>query len=84
MVPQAGGERSCGYELLSPDTKRQLEVWLGNLSPGVTSGEESSVHASEEFILVLSGRVEIEIGDQLQILGPGDVIQHDGSQPRKT
>jgi transcriptional regulator with XRE-family HTH domain len=71
------------YELLSPDTKRRLEVWLGTLSPGVTSGEEPSVHASEEFILVLSGQMEIEIGDQRQVLGPGDAIQYDGSQPHK-
>ena len=71
------------YELLSPDTKRRLEVWLGSLGPGVTSGDEPSVHASEEFILVLSGQMEIEIGAQRETLGPGDAIQYDGSEPHK-
>ncbi len=71
------------YELLSPDTKRRLEVWLGTLGPGATSGDEPSIHQSEEFILVLSGHMEIEIGSQRQILGPGDAIQYDGSQPHK-
>lgn len=71
------------YELLSPDTKRRLEVWLGALEPGASSGDDPSVHFSEEFILVLSGQMEIEIGDQRQVLGPGDAIQYDGSQPHK-
>jgi transcriptional regulator with XRE-family HTH domain len=71
------------YELLSPDTKRRLEVWLGTLGPGATSGDEPSIHQSEEFILVLSGQMEIEIDSQRQTLGPGDAIQYDGSQPHK-
>ncbi|PZS38496.1 MAG: MerR family transcriptional regulator [Pseudonocardiales bacterium] len=78
LVMQHG---EISYELLSPDTKRRLEVWLGTLSPGVTSGDEPSVHPSEEFILVLSGQMEIEISGQRQTLGPGDAIQYDGSQP---
>lgn len=80
LVMQHG---EVSYELLSPDTKRRLEVWLGTLEPGASSGDEPSVHMSEEFILVLSGQMEIQIGLESQSLGPDDAIQYDGALPHR-
>ena len=69
------------YELLSPDAKHKLEVWFGRLEPGASSGPEPAAHESEEFILVLQGRLRIEFGAVSHELGAGDAIQYDGNQP---
>ena len=69
------------YELLSPNARGKLEVWQGRLEPGATSGSEPSTHPSEEFILVLSGEMQITIGATEHVLERGDSIQYDGSQP---
>jgi transcriptional regulator with XRE-family HTH domain len=74
-------EGDLDYELLSPDAKRKLEVWLGRLEPGASSGPEPAAHDSEEFIFVLHGRLRIEFGAITHELGPGDAIQYDGNQP---
>ena len=71
------------YELLSPDTKGKLEVWLGRLGPGGASGPDPSTHASEEFILVQEGRMEIDIAGVKYELAKGDSIQYDGMLPHR-
>ncbi len=78
VVLQAG---DLDYELLSPDAKRKLEIWLGRLEPGASSGPEPAAHDSEEFIFVLNGQLRIEFGAIAHELGPGDAIQYDGNQP---
>lgn len=74
-------EGDLDYELLSPDAKRKLEVWLGRLEPGASSGPEPATHESEEFIFVLQGHLRIEFGTIVHELGAGDAIQYDGNQP---
>ncbi len=71
------------YELLSPDTNRQMEVWMGRLEPGAKMGAETSSHASEEFILVLHGRMQIVLGADVHLLQAGDAIQYDGNIPHR-
>jgi transcriptional regulator with XRE-family HTH domain len=71
------------YELLSPDTNRQMEVWLGRLARGASMGTEVSSHPSEEFILVLKGRMRITIGAEQHVLEQGSSIQYDGNLPHR-
>lgn len=71
------------YELLSPDTNRQMEVWMGRLEPGAEMGSETSSHASEEFILVLRGRMRIVLGGEIHLLEEGVSIQYDGNIPHR-
>lgn len=71
------------YELLSPDTDRQMEVWMGRLAAGAQMGSETSSHPSEEFILVLKGRMEIQIAGEVYVLDPGCSIQYDGNLPHR-
>jgi transcriptional regulator with XRE-family HTH domain len=71
------------YELLSPDASRQMEVWMGRLEPGAQMGSETSSHASEEFILVLRGRMEMLLGGEVHLLEEGASIQYDGNIPHR-
>lgn len=71
------------YELLSPDLNRKMELMLGRLKPGAASCEEPLAHPGEEFILVLEGVMEIDIGGDTYCLEHGDSIYYYASIPHK-
>jgi transcriptional regulator with XRE-family HTH domain len=71
-------------QLLTPKPFRNLEVFLGDFEPGGTTGPEPLVHGhSEELVLVLSGTVQLTLGDQVFVLAAGDSINYDSSTPHK-
>ncbi|MDH4207325.1 MAG: XRE family transcriptional regulator [Anaerolineae bacterium] len=74
---------SLVYELLCPDLQGSMEVSLGRLGGGGVSSEQPLAHAAEEFILVLEGCLEIELGPRRYRLEPGDSIYHHGVAPHR-
>lgn len=69
--------------LLTPDLQRKLEVILGEEEPGNADSEWYS-HRGEEFGLVLEGRYEVSVGDQVFVLEAGDSIYYPSHMPHKT
>jgi quercetin dioxygenase-like cupin family protein len=68
------------YESLAAEkSHRLMEPFLVTLVP-TEFGEESS-HDGQEFIFVLEGRVRARVGDETEILRPGDSIYYDSSTP---
>jgi transcriptional regulator with XRE-family HTH domain len=65
------------YELLSPDTKRQLEVVEIVLKPGQESIDSGLPHPGEECAVVLEGTVTALLDDQEHELYEGDSIHFD-------
>jgi transcriptional regulator with XRE-family HTH domain len=74
---------SMVYELLCPDLHRSMEVSLGRLGAGRASSEQPLSHATEEFILVLQGCMEVELGARVYRLELGDSIYHHGVVPHR-
>jgi len=74
---------SVDYELLCPDVHRSMEVSLGRLEANAASSDEPLAHATEEFMLVLEGVMEIEIGPRRYVLEPGDAIYFHGIAPHR-
>jgi transcriptional regulator with XRE-family HTH domain len=74
---------SVDYELLCPDVHRSMEVSLGRLEPNAASSDEPLAHATEEFMLVLEGVMEIEIGPRRYVIEPGDSIYYHGLAPHR-
>jgi transcriptional regulator with XRE-family HTH domain len=68
-------------ELLSPDLNRAIQMMWVVMPPGAETGPEPLVHEGEECGLILQGTVEIWVGDEHYILGPGDSIYQDSSIP---
>ncbi len=69
------------YLSLSPGMRdRSMEPFLVTLA---SSSEEmpGSVHEGEEFIYVLEGEMEVIIGEDREILYPGDTIYYHSSIP---
>jgi len=82
-----GGERrrltlphsGLRYELLCPDVSGRMEAWLGILEPGAATGEAARGHLSDEFMLVVSGTMELEYGEEFVTLEAEDSIYLDGT-----
>jgi ribosome-binding protein aMBF1 (putative translation factor)/quercetin dioxygenase-like cupin family protein len=70
-----------GYESLAPHkTNRQMEPFLVTLEPSDTEEERSS-HDGQEFIFVLTGKMEVRLGEEIHILQSGDSIYYDSTVP---
>ncbi|MFN0219255.1 MAG: cupin domain-containing protein [Hyphomicrobium sp.] len=59
-------------ELLSPNLDRQLELLRCTFPPGATSGDAPYAHQGEEAGIVISGQLEVWIGDKHFSLKEGD------------
>lgn len=69
------------YQSLAPHKKdRHMEPFLVTLEPSTTE-EERSTHDGQEFIFVLTGRMEVRLGDEIHLLEPGDSIYYDSTVP---
>jgi transcriptional regulator with XRE-family HTH domain len=70
--------------LLTPRPLQELEVFVGELDVGGSTGTEPYVHGdSEELVVVLSGSVQLELGGDLHDLESGDSIDYRSSTPHR-
>ncbi|ANW68034.1 hypothetical protein BCA37_24845 [Mycobacterium sp. djl-10] len=62
---------------ITPTTNRQLESFIGEFDPYGTTGDELYAHGdSEEVLLVISGRIEVTVGDHTEVLNALDSIAY--------
>jgi transcriptional regulator with XRE-family HTH domain len=70
--------------LLTPRPLQHLEVFMGELDPGGSTGAEPYAHGdSEELFVVLAGSVQLELGGDLHELEHGDSIDYRSSTPHR-
>jgi len=69
------------YESLAPEKRdRNMEPFIVTLEPR-TEEEAPSTHDGEEFIYVLDGVIEVQMGEKRERLEPEDSIYYDSTQP---
>jgi transcriptional regulator with XRE-family HTH domain len=70
------------YELLATGLgNKSMEPFWVILEPGASSGKELISHKGERWSLVLQGKVEVTVGDEIYLLNPGDALYFDTSIP---
>jgi transcriptional regulator with XRE-family HTH domain len=70
--------------LLTRKPLHHLEVFVGELEPGGSTGSEPYSHGdSEELFVVLGGTVQLELGGELHELEQGDSIDYRSSTPHR-
>lgn len=70
--------------LLTPRPLHHLEVFVGELDPGGSTGAEQYAHGeSEELFVVLAGSVRLELGKDVHELQCGDSISYWSSTPHR-
>jgi mannose-6-phosphate isomerase-like protein (cupin superfamily) len=77
---QVGGNTSR-VEVLSAQPKRNLELIVAELPPGMTAGDKRHYHHGEEVLLCLEGRVTLVCGEHSVALEAGDSCHYDGRVP---
>jgi transcriptional regulator with XRE-family HTH domain len=66
--------------LLTPKPFESVEVLAAEFDPGGSTGDEPYRHGdSEELFIVVSGSVELQLGDEQFALGPGDCAHYRSS-----
>jgi len=62
---------------------RRLQILHERYEPGADTGRAPLSHDGEEGGVVISGRLEVTVGDQRKILGPGDAYAFDSTVPHR-
>jgi len=77
-----GGKSPYTYESLGAGKAgRRMEPFLLRLQPMSEPPTARSVHDGEEFLYVLSGEVEVVLGNRSELLREGDCIYYNSSTP---
>jgi len=70
--------------LLTPKPFHSLEAVAASFDPGGSTGDEPYTHGdSEELLLVLAGRVHLQLGSELLDLSQGDSVNYRSSTPHR-
>ena len=70
--------------LLTPRPLRHLEVFVGELEGGGSTGDQPYAHGdSEELFVVLAGNVQLEVGGERLELEHGDSVDYRSSTPHR-
>lgn len=78
----AANGKSPGYSyegLGQQKENRQMEPFLVTLAPDEIHSGEPNEHIGEEFIFVLTGKVQVSLLDHTDVLSPGDSIYFDST-----
>ena len=62
---------------------RSLQILHERYDAGADTGEDMLTHIAEQGGIVLRGRVEVTVGDEHRILGPGDAYYFDSRLPHR-
>ncbi len=76
-------ESQLTFELISPDLNRKMEIMQARLEPGASTCEKPLTHPGEECMLVIQGRMKVEIGEEEYYLEHGDSIYYFAMIPHK-
>jgi len=73
---------NISYELLSPDLRRRTSILWLHAAPGAQSGPAFS-HEGEDGVVVLKGRLKVEVGGVWHDLSTGDSIYFNSELPHR-
>ncbi|MBN1588503.1 MAG: cupin domain-containing protein [Pirellulales bacterium] len=83
VITRDGSRFGYAYEALALDMRNKLaEPFVLTICPGDPAGEFS--HGGEEFIYMLSGRMEFTVGEHRMILRAGDSLYFDPTNKHTT
>ncbi len=81
LVEIGGG--GISYRQVGHLQGRALQILHERYAPGADTGEVMLQHDSEEGAVVIRGRLEVTVGDQRRVLGPGEAYYFDSRLPHR-
>jgi len=86
IAPFAGeqeGEPRITFRQVGDASRHQIQMLYERYKPGADTGEELYAHEAEEAGIVVSGHIEVTVGDHVQVLGAGDAYLFDSRHPHR-
>lgn len=84
VTSKEGIKYGYSYESLAYDKKgRHMEPFLVTLEEATIKKHQEFRHEGEEFIFVLEGKMEVQLGKHTDLLEPGDSIYFDSTIPHR-
>ncbi|HYD30736.1 MAG TPA: cupin domain-containing protein [Azospirillaceae bacterium] len=78
------GRGGISYRQVGPDlTGRSLQILTERYAPGADTGRIMLRHDGEEGGVIVQGRLEVTVGEQRRILGPGEAYYFDSRTPHR-
>jgi transcriptional regulator with XRE-family HTH domain len=78
------GKGRISFRQLGEDMSgRTLQILKERYQSGADTGRVPLVHDGEEGGIILSGRLEVTVGDERRILGPGDAYYFESRRPHR-
>ncbi|TDQ81017.1 XRE family transcriptional regulator [Dongia mobilis] len=82
LVELAGG--AVSYRQVGKDmTGKAIQLMHERYQPGADTGGQMLSHEAEEGGVIIRGRLEVTVGDQVRVLGPGDAYYFDSRIPHR-
>ena len=79
VFPKAG----LNYDVIHSDLNKKMAIMIGTLSPQGATSETPLNHPGEECLVILTGIMRVEIGDELIELQENDSFYFDSSIPHR-
>ena len=70
-------------EIFTPAEGYAIQAFTTYLSPGGMSGPEFDSHAGQECGIVIDGQLELFLGSEQYLLGPGDSFSFESKTPHR-
>ena len=64
-------------------SEQELQILYERYQPGADTGQSRLSHEAEEGGIVLQGRLEVTVGDQVQVLSAGDAYRFNSRIPHR-
>ena len=83
MRNRGEGGANVSLRQVGGTARRSLQMLHEHYPPGADTGVELYSHEAEEAGIVVAGRIELTVGQQTRILGPGDAYFFDSRMPHR-
>lgn len=78
------GKGKISYRQVGADLRdRALQILVERYAPGADSGRVMLRHDGQEGGVIIRGRMEVTVADQVRVLGPGDAYYFESDQPHR-
>jgi transcriptional regulator with XRE-family HTH domain len=78
------GSGPISYRQVGTDlSESELQILYERYEPGADTGQSMLSHEAEEGGIILSGRLEVTVGDQVQVLSAGDAYRFNSRLPHR-
>ena len=78
------GSGAVSYRQVGTDLReRRLQIIVERYAPGADTGRAMLTHEADEGGVVLAGRLELTVGEQTHVLGPGDAYLFNSRIPHR-